>query len=144
MTRRPTDLPTARAELRQHAKLISEAHHLLATGASRADIAHFAETIGRDSIARSIARVARYIERLSGSGGALQYEEMHKLFSLVDDLHSLLTLISEDQAVPQPIREAVAGRLQRQSRTARLVAEDRATPEHRARWPYRDLLARER
>jgi hypothetical protein len=140
MKRSKKPSPPSRAELRLHAELVSEAHRLAATDPSPADVLLFAETFGRDSIVRSTERVARYIERLSSSGGDLEYEEMHKLFSLIDDLYALGAVTADDEAVPKAIRERIEERLSRQPRVARLVAQDRGTLLARLRWPYDVLL----
>lgn len=72
------------------------------------------------------SRHADYIVVLAESDGDLLYEELHKSFSLCDELVALEAL----GLVPGPeLREraesAVRSRLRRQARGARLVPEDR-------------------
>jgi hypothetical protein len=83
----------------------------------------------------------RYASRLASPPGELIYEEMHKLFSLLDDVYALrATGYSADQAALQQMDADVRARFAAQPEMARLVAEDRVKGWNRSCWWYADNL----
>ena len=89
-----------------------------------------------------ISTQAAYAKRLASSPGPLLYEEMHKLFSLCDEIRALrylgLTLtISECEDLEAAIRE----RFSIERGKAKLVAEDRVERWNREWWWYAENLS---
>jgi hypothetical protein len=79
----------------------------------------------------------RYAIRLASDGGALAYEEMHKLFSLCDAIHAMQWLgLSPSSGLAEVLETSARDRFARQPRDAGLVAEDRAEDWNRSLWWY--------
>jgi hypothetical protein len=82
-----------------------------------------------------------YAERLALYDGPLEYEEMHKLYSLCDEIKALSQLgLSVSTEMWKRFEDAVAHRLRRESRKARLVAEDKVEPQKKDWWWYKSAL----
>ena len=78
---------------------------------------------------------AAYARRLAEAPGQLAYEEMHKLFSLVAELHALERLgYSPAVNSVDELREGLRARFAEQRRVARMVAEDRVQDGLRNLW----------
>jgi hypothetical protein len=89
----------------------------------------------------SLEQQARYASRLASAPGNLIYEEMHKLFSLLDDVHALRAAgHSADAVLLQQMDADARARFAAQRKMARLVAEDRAEEPNRSLWWYADNL----
>ncbi|MCG3192159.1 MAG: hypothetical protein DIJKHBIC_01395 [Thermoanaerobaculia bacterium] len=91
------------------------------------------------------SRQVAYAARLARYPGELLYEEMHKLFSLSDEVESMLELdmsltLDEKQDWLSAIRE----RLEREPEKARLVAEDTAKGWNADWWWHSTLPAQAR
>ena len=71
-------------------------------------------------------------------GVAGVYEEMHKLFSLCDEIRALVgpSLAEADGGI-RDLNEALKARFTGEPRKARLVAEDRSDSWNRDSWWYR-------
>lgn len=83
----------------------------------------------------------RYAARLASAPGDLIYEEMHKLFSLMDEVYALReTGHPVDVALLQQMEADVRARFAAQPTVARLLAEDRAEDWNRSLWWYADNL----
>lgn len=88
-------------------------------------------------------RHAAYAIRLAQAEGELIYEEMHKLFSLIDNLENLLEFGFElDSHKLEEVHNVILARLSQQKRMARLVAEDKGKDDRRTRWHYSYALDR--
>jgi hypothetical protein len=86
---------------------------------------------------------AAYARRLAEAPGQLAYEEMHKLFSLVAELHALERLgYSPAVNSVDELREGLRARFAEQRRVARMVAEDRVQDGLRNLWWFAENLAR--
>lgn len=83
----------------------------------------------------------RYASRLAMPPGELIYEEMHKLFSLLDEVYALRAMgYSADEATLQQMDADVRARFAAQPKMARFVAEDKAKEWNRSCWWYADNL----
>jgi hypothetical protein len=83
----------------------------------------------------------RYGSRLASAPGQLLYEELHKLFSLADDVHALRALgFSADQSLVERFAADLRARFAAQPWPARLVAQDRAQDWNRSLWWYAENL----
>jgi hypothetical protein len=88
-----------------------------------------------------LANQTRYASRLASAPGKLIYEEIHKLFSLLDEVHALrATGHSADEALLQQMNVDVRARFAAQREEVRLVAEDRVEDWNRSFWWYADNL----
>lgn len=86
----------------------------------------------------------QYAIRLAEHPSELLYEEMHKLYSLCDEIRALQELgLVADEALTQKIDAAVARCFQREARKARLVAEDRLKGWKSEWWWYATVLEKE-
>jgi hypothetical protein len=82
-----------------------------------------------------------YAITLATSRGELLYEEMHKLFSLLGEIHALRTLgFVIDAARVQRLDDAVRARFAAEPEKARFVAKDKVDPWSRSLWWYRENL----
>jgi hypothetical protein len=91
--------------------------------------------------AEMLPSLVRYTSRLASSPGELIYEEMHQLFSLLDEAYALrATGYSADQAALQQMYADVRARFAAQPEMARLVAEDRVKGWNSSCWWYADSL----
>jgi len=102
----------------------------------------FWELASEPGIENSLDHQLRYATRLAQSGGLLLYEEMHKLFSLCDQIYALQTLGL--RVTPEKLasfESAIRGRLVQQRKMAKLVAEDKLEDWKRELWWYSESLA---
>lgn len=125
----------------------------ISKGARNSQLAAKARQLNRDGVspsesekeAFSVAwreRIA-YARRLAEDPGDLIYEEMFKLFSLLNDIRALASVVSSiDESLSGALREAVQGRIDRQKRMAKLVAEDLTKKEAIRDWPFSVLVRR--
>jgi hypothetical protein len=80
---------------------------------------------------------AKYAIRLSEARGELTYEEMHKLFSICDEVWALTKLgLTCEEDLLERFSDSVRDRLKQEPTKARLVAEDRQEPWSRRLWWY--------
>jgi hypothetical protein len=87
----------------------------------------------------------RYAIRLAEAPGRLEYEELHKLLSLADEIYGLRALgfAAEPESVEE-LERALRARFTAQRRDARMAAEDRVEDWSRGLWWYADLLDSDR
>ena len=78
-----------------------------------------------------------YAIRLARSDGDLIYEEMHKLYSLCDEVHALqkLGLFSQTEDISE-FDEAIRNRLRNQKKLGQMVVDDKAEEWNRHLWWY--------
>jgi hypothetical protein len=122
--------------------LLADVHQLRGDPQVRELIEQYFEklkTSGREDV---LAHQLRYASRLAQSAGDLGYEELHKLFSLLDEIHALRALgLQSNEADDERTDAGIRVRLARQRSMARQVAEDRAEAWSRSLWWYADSLA---
>lgn len=107
-------------------------------------VARFGERLREADLDDLLGHQLRYIVRLASASGPLEYEEMHKLFSLCDEVHAIRSLgLSSDPALVDEFDTVVHERFMAQRRTAVLVAEDRAEPWNQELWWYAENLGRQ-
>jgi hypothetical protein len=95
----------------------------------------------RDAELDVLPNQVRYATSLAEAKGPLEYEELHKLFSLLDDIHALRQLgFTIDAHLIEDMEHAVRARFATQQRAARMAAEDRVEDWNRALWWYAELL----
>jgi hypothetical protein len=100
----------------------------------------FHETLGGIEAEMLPSRV-RHVSRLASAPGELIYEEMHKLFSLLDEVHALHAMgYSSDQAAQQQMDADVLARFATQDEMTRLIAEDKVKGWNRSCWWYAHSL----
>ena len=84
-----------------------------------------------------LAHQMSYAQRLADSEGPLLYEEMHKLFSLRDEIHAMRVLgLPADDGALAAVDAALRRRFAAESNKARLVAEDMVERWNRELWWY--------
>jgi hypothetical protein len=106
-------------------------------------VAKFGERLREAELDDLLHHQMRYAVRLASATGPLSYEEMHKLFSLCDQIHAIRSLGLPLESPPiGDFDAAVHDRFAAQRRTAVLVAEDRAEWWNRELWWYAEKLAR--
>jgi len=89
-----------------------------------------------------LANEVRYASRLARAPGLLIYEEMHKLFSLCDEVHALVALGYEpDEELAQRFEDDVRSRFAAQPKDAHLVAVANAEDWNRSLWWYAENLS---
>jgi hypothetical protein len=100
----------------------------------------FHETFGGIE-AEMLPSQVRYVSRLASAPGELIYEEMHKLFSLLDEVYALRAMgYSTAEAALQQMDTDVRARFAAQDEMARLVAEDKVKGWNRSCWWYANRL----
>jgi hypothetical protein len=88
-----------------------------------------------------IVRQAQYAQRIANYDGVLEYEEMHKLLSLCDEIHSLEYLgLNFNEKLRQEFEESIRTRFEREKRKFKLVAEDKIEDWKQHFWWYKDNL----
>lgn len=103
--------------------------------------AMFADAVDKKGMTDIANHQAAYAIRLAGSPGDLLYEEMHKLFSLADELHALQAMgCAVSTATAAAFEARVRERIRRQSAMARSVARDRVDSMSRDLWWYGEAL----
>jgi hypothetical protein len=125
--------------------LLSQVHGSATDPAVANLLRGFREAVTRAGLGDVLNHQIAYASRLAGSLSPLSYEEMHKVFSLCDEIHALQALGYElpDDAAPR-LETTLRHRFTMQRREARLVAEDKAKEWNRALWWYADNLANDR
>jgi hypothetical protein len=94
---------------------------------------------GFDDIA---ATQADYAIRLAVARGRLEYEEMHKLLSLADEIHALRQLgYALAPALAEELEAGLRQRFAQQRREARMAAEDKVEDWNRGLWWFAENLA---
>jgi hypothetical protein len=87
-----------------------------------------------------LQRQTDYAIVLASAEGELEYEEIHKLFSLCDEISALESLgLKHDIAQRSRFESAVRKRFSDQSRVAELVAEDRGESGGAGKWWFPGL-----
>lgn len=88
-----------------------------------------------------LKRQVEYAIRIAESDDELEYEEMHKLLSLCDEIYALeyLGLNIEDK-IKQYYECAVRNRFHRERKKAKLAAQDKAEEWKKEFWWYKENL----
>jgi hypothetical protein len=134
--RRPADA----AEVAIALFRLSKAHHAADDPRVAELREQFDETFG-DIEGEMLPSRVRYASRLASGSDELIYEDMHKLFSLLDDIYQLSAAgYSVDESALQQMDAAVRERFALQPKVARLVAEDKVKDWKRSLWWYADNL----
>lgn len=88
-----------------------------------------------------IVRQVQYAQRIADYDGTLEYEEMHKLFSLCDEIQALEDLgLDFNENLKKEFEESIRSRFVREKRKAKLVAEDKNEGWKNGFWWYRENL----
>jgi hypothetical protein len=92
------------------------------------------ESIQASGLGDVLGKHIEYAKRLAMASGELEYEEMHKLFSLRDEIEALGAILgSLDEQARGAVDGALRHRFAVEPRKASLVAEDRLE-DWKARW----------
>jgi hypothetical protein len=141
---RPITLPGQASEIVFKIFLLSQIYHLADDPRVRGLLEIFHDTYGSQEDELLPSRV-RYASRLACAPGELIYEEMHLLFSLLDQIHALQAMgYSVDESLLQQMGAEVRKRFSAQRKMARLAAEDSAEEWNLPLWWYSDNLQRPR
>ena len=135
---KPTALP------HEAAALGAEIFRLVAKTPDQGDILlTFFEALDRWGLPHLVQHQADYAIRLAHDQNDLIYEEMHKLFSLLDEIHSLQQIgLAISKHKEDELKLAVRSRFKLQSSMAKLVAQDRLEDWCSDLWWFRENLAR--
>lgn len=107
----------------------------------RSLVVSFAESLPVWGMADLLAVQTNYARNLAASPRALEYEEMHKLFSLCDEIFALRELgLTAAADTIEELDSALHARFAAEPRKSRLVAEDRAENWNRDLWWYGENL----
>jgi hypothetical protein len=88
-----------------------------------------------------LANQVRYASRLATAPGKLIYEEMFKLFSLLEEIHALRVMgYAVDESLLQQMEADVRARFSEQRKLAQLIAEDGVKEWNRSLWWYAENL----
>lgn len=138
---RPLRLPHQAATVAMNLFLLTQVHGLAEDPRVTALQDRFHEALGDRSLDTVLADQLDYASRLATAPGPLLYEEMHKLFSLADEIHALRGLggVADDVRLRRFDSE-LRIRLAAQAGPAHLVAEDRAEDWNRDLWWYAENL----
>ena len=86
-------------------------------------------------------RQIEYAIKLADSEGKLEYEEMHKLFSLCDEIYALETLgFTKNKKYKLTLEEALKKRFLKEKKKAKLVSEDKVDNWRKELWWYKDNI----
>lgn len=89
-----------------------------------------------------VSRQMLYAIRIAQTAGKIEYEEMHKLFSLCDEIYALRKLgLAAASEMEREFETAIRQRFRKESAKARAAAEDRADEWNRKLWWYAENLA---
>jgi hypothetical protein len=89
-----------------------------------------------------VSHQANYAIKLAQTSRLIEYEEMHKLFSIVDELMALKSLGFEIQeSLFEEVSRSQRDRFQKEPGKSSLVAEDKVENWNRDFWWYKLLLA---
>lgn len=110
---------------------------------TRGLIARFVEALSASGMSDLLCVQMAYARRLAESTGPLQYEEMHKLFSLCDEIGAMRMLgLTEPDQVADSLEHALRSRFALERSKARLVADDKVTPWNRDFWWYAENVTK--
>lgn len=83
----------------------------------------------------------QYAIRIAKSQGELEYEEMHKLFSLCDEISALKNIgLKVDESINKTLKDALEYRFQLERGKAKLVAQDKFKDWKKDYWWYSENL----
>lgn len=89
-----------------------------------------------------IVRQSQYAQRIADYEGSLEYEEMHKLLSLCDEIHSLEYLgLNFNENLKEEFEESIRSRFEQEKRKAKLAAEDKSEDWKQHFWWYKNNIA---
>ncbi len=104
-------------------------------------VARFMDSLPVWGMEDVLANQVEYARRLASAPGELLYEEMHKLFSLCDDVRALRELgLTIGAKELEEMEAALRARFSAEPRHARQVAEDAVEDWNRDWWWYADNL----
>jgi hypothetical protein len=122
--------------------LLSQVHHLGGDPRVVELQERFAEALGDLSPEDVLTTQIRYASGLASAPGALLYEEMHKLFSLADEIYALRGLgYVADRELLSQLEIDLRARFADQPRPAHLVAEDKVEDWNHQLWWYAENLS---
>ena len=79
-----------------------------------------------------------YGKAIADSEFDLEYEEMHKLYSLCDEIYCLEKIgLKTNENIKKEFFESIQNRLQKESKKAKLVAEDKIEDWNKDLWWYK-------
>lgn len=88
-----------------------------------------------------IVRQVHYAQRIADYDGKLEYEEMHKLLSLCDEINALEYLgLHFDDTLKLGFEESIRARFKRERRKAKLSAEDKLEDWKKEFWWYKENI----
>ncbi len=86
-----------------------------------------------------LVKQVNYAKRIADSKKQLLYEEMHKLFSLCNEIYALENIgLRYDCALKQQYEKSLHQRFEREKTKAKLVAEDTIETWNKNLWWYRE------
>lgn len=104
-------------------------------------ISDFMSALQRWELQDVLENQVNYAVRLARDAHDLLYEEMHKLFSLLDEIHALRTIgLTVAPRAIEELNSAVRTRFEMQASVAALVAKDRVEDWCQTLWWYADNL----
>lgn len=114
---------------------------LLRTGTRHDDIHElidgFKVSLRRWGLETIVENQVQYASRVAAHDDDLIYEEMHKLFSLRDEIHGLVEIgISSTPSSVEQLDALMRHRFQRQRHMAELVAQDCVADWNKSLWWY--------
>jgi hypothetical protein len=134
---RPLRLPHQAAVVAMNLFLLTRVHGQAGDPRVTALQGRFREALGDRSLDEVLANQVDYASRLAAAPGPLEYEEMHKLFSLADDVHAMRSLGgTADEARLRRFGSDLRARFAAQRKLARQVAGDRVEDWNRGLWWY--------
>jgi hypothetical protein len=138
---RPFRLPADAAPVAMNLFMLTQVHQLTDDPRVVELQERYREALGGRPPEEILANQLDYASRLAAAPGPLLYEEMHKLFSLADQVHALRGLgYTAADAVVRRFESDLRTRFAEQPKVARLVAEDRAENWNRGLWWYAENL----
>ena len=121
--------------------LLTAVHHLADVARVARMRQQFHDALARAEAPDVLTHQIRYALRLANAPGPLIYEEMHKLFSLCDEIHALRSLgLPADDALLRQFDRDVRRRFAAQPNEARLAAEYNVADWSRPLWWYAENL----
>lgn len=138
---RPVTRPYQASAIAVKLFLLSEVHGLRGDERLVHLVQNFEQALHRAGLEDVLVHQLRYASDLSKAPGVLQYEEIHKLLSLCDEIHALRSLghIAAEELL-QGFVTNVRARFARQRKQATLAAEDKAEDWNRQFWWYAENL----
>ena len=139
--RRPVTLPHQASSVAMNIFLMSTVHDAAEDPRVRSLRENLREVIQSSGMDNLLERQLSYASRLASAPGELLYEEMHKLFSLCDEIHALGSLgFSAEAASRERFERDVRARFLAEPKAARLAASYNVEPWNRDLWWYADNL----